>query len=296
MSEPATILYTPLTSVPNVAENGHRDVDGRDGDDREFVRARYFGPDQRLLGIFDKPETASKCGVVLCYPQGADYESAFRSFRILGTRLARAGFHVLRFDYSGTGDSWGEIGDASLDLWIQDTVAAVRELRVSHRLQHVSLVGLRLGATLAALAAADCEEVERLVLWEPVVEGRDYLRSLASLHEEWIAGEHRSGRGKRAAADDLLGYPLTPGLIKELDNLRLSSLTKLPAPHVYVVSHEQSAARNELVASLRSKGADIDEQLIDGPTIWSRSPTMPEAVVPNRTLQVIVNWICGAPA
>src|SRR5438046_10636910 len=88
----------------------------------------YFGPfAARLFGIHDAPRTdAGREGsVVLCYPYGRDYVSAFRAYRTLALRLARAGFHVLRFDYRGTGDSAGDIGDASPQQGNEGMVQAV---------------------------------------------------------------------------------------------------------------------------------------------------------------------------
>lgn len=101
---------------------------------RTCMRAYFFGPpSKRLFGVLDEPAIggASELGVVLCYPRGADYDSAFRSFRIPATRLAPAVCHVLRFDYLGTGDSAGDVDDASIPRWTADVVTAVGELRRS---------------------------------------------------------------------------------------------------------------------------------------------------------------------
>ena len=293
-ADPATFLFAPARAVSNPARNGHCDLLAESGDDSRDARARFFGPQGRLFGIFDESAIPSDRGVVLCYPHGADYDSAFRSLRILGTRLSRAGFHVLRFDYLGTGDSWGDTEDASIGQWTKDTVVAVHELRTSRHLRQVTVVGLRLGATIAALAAADCGAVDQLVTWAPVFQGRDYLTALRSQHQQWLEDERRSGRGKSAAHDELLGYRLTPSLRDDLENLSLLSLSKLPAPSVYVVNQEPSADRPEFTAWLRARGARVDTDVIEGPTIWSRTPSMPEASVPNKSLQMIVNWVGGA--
>jgi pimeloyl-ACP methyl ester carboxylesterase len=294
-ADPATLLFTAAGAVSYPARNGHGALLAENGDDRRGPRARFFGPHGRLFGIFDQPAIPSDRGVVLCYPHGADYDSAFRSFRILGTRLSRAGFHVLRFDYLGTGDSWGDAEDGSIGQWTEDTVAAIHELRTSRDLRHVAVVGLRLGATVAAFAAATCGVVDQLVAWAPVFEGRDYLTALRAQHQQWLKDERRSGRGKSAADGELLGSRLTPSLRSDLENLSLLSLSKLPAPSVYVVNQEPCADRPEFATWLRARGATVDSDVIDGPTIWSRTPAMPETSVPNRSLQMIVNWLAGAP-
>ncbi len=293
-AEPATVLFTSGDAVANPAPIGHGHLCVTNTDSQESARARYFGPDRRLFGIFDEPATPSDRGVVLCYPHGADYDSAFRSFRILGTRFSRAGFHVLRFDYLGTGDSWGDTEDASIGQWTADTVAAIHELRTSRNLRQVAVVGLRLGATIAAFAAADCGAVDQLVAWAPVLEGRDYLAVLRARHQLWLKDERRSGRGRSGTDDELLGYRITPSIESDLENLSLSSISKLPAPSVYLLNQEASADPPEFASWLRAGGANLDADVTDGPTIWSRTPSMPEAAVPNRSLQMIVNWVAGA--
>jgi pimeloyl-ACP methyl ester carboxylesterase len=260
------------------------------------MRVGFFGPpSRRLFGVFEPAACeGSDLGVVLCYPHGADYESAFRVFRILGTRLARAGFQVLRFDYLGTGDSSGDVEDVSVAQWTTDVISAVDELRRTHELREVSLVGLRLGATLAALAAAECQRVDRVVLWEPVIDGREYVASQRALHRAWVDDEVRNGRVAPGTDDDLLGYRLPERLRRDLESVSLWSLEKAPAPYLHVVSQKPSPEHERLSEWLRGKGARVETDCIEGPIVWSRTPAMDEARVPSGVLQAIVTRLAGA--
>jgi pimeloyl-ACP methyl ester carboxylesterase len=262
------------------------------------MHARYFGPPaKRLFGVFDEPAPggSSELGAVLCHPHGADYDSAFRSLRILAARLARAGVQVLRFDYLGTGDSAGDVEDASVPEWIDNIGAALHELRSRHELREVSLVGLRLGATLAALAAAGCQTVDRVVLWEPVVDGGEYLRTLRALHRSWLEEESRAGRAALSADDDALGYRLTERLRSDFERLSLLSLQKAPAPYVSIISQTPSSAHDLLAERLRGLGAGVDTDCVEGPTIWSRTPAMDQALVSSGVVQAIVARLTGVP-
>ena len=75
-----------------------------------------------------------------------------------------------------SGDSAGDAGNASVSQWTGDVVTAVHELAASRDLREISAVGLRLGGTLAALAAQQCDCIDRLVLWEPVIDGASTSR------------------------------------------------------------------------------------------------------------------------
>lgn len=257
-------------------------------------RATFFGPQRRLFGVFDDCAAAASCqrGVVLCYPQGADYDSAFRSFRVLATRLSRAGFHVLRFDYLGTGDSWGGTDDGSVEQWTSDVRCAIDELRTSRGVSDVSVVGLRFGAALAALAAA-AGGVDRVVLWEPVTDGAAYLAAQRALHESWMREERRNGRSAAAGDNEVLGYEMTDALRRGIERIDVASLAGAPPARVHLVTQGASAP-DELISRLAEAGAVVDAEAVEGPMVWSRTPLMPEATVPTRVLQAIVTWLDGA--
>jgi alpha-beta hydrolase superfamily lysophospholipase len=78
--------------------------------------------------------------------------NAGQAFRSLADRLAEAGFVALRFDYDGTGDSAGRNNDPKrVEAWlgsVREAVALVRTFGLSR----VSVIGMRMGATLGAEA------------------------------------------------------------------------------------------------------------------------------------------------
>src|ERR1019366_1252320 len=99
-----------------------------------------------------------------------------------GLRGPEAGFVALRFDYAGTGDSNGGFATAPSDpQWIDNVANAVSYLRNS-RITLVSVVGMRLGATLAGLAASRHDlGLTSMVLWDPCESVHRYLRELRAL-------------------------------------------------------------------------------------------------------------------
>src|SRR4029077_14090262 len=132
-------------------------------------------------------------------------------------RLSAAGFHVLRFDYFGCGDSAGEDHEGRLQRWRADIAAAIEEIEALSSSSRVALVGLRLGATLAPSAAPP--SVQRRLLWDPVLDGRRYLAEMTAAHDVWMR-EHarvRTDRGPQPTPDQRLGFPLPPALRAEIE-------------------------------------------------------------------------------
>lgn len=168
--------------------------------------------------------------MLLCSPFGEEASRAHRVFRVLATQLERAGFAALRFDYSGTGDSMGESQDATVDAWLADIGTAAEHLRTRSGAGRIAIVGLRLGATLAAMAAARGDARPRhLLLWDPVVDGAAYLRDLVAQHRTYMQSEMEvAWRDRlRTRADstplEALGTPITDALAAQLSAIDLAS-------------------------------------------------------------------------
>ncbi|MEY2422434.1 MAG: hypothetical protein QOI95_2501 [Acidimicrobiaceae bacterium] len=190
----------------------------------------WFGAeDRRLFGWLHEPDGSARGGVVACYPVGYEHLLAYSTFVALADELADAGFVVLRFDYDGTGDSVGNDYEADrVSAWqasIRQSIEFVRALTG----EPVSLVGMRLGATLAAAAAAEREDIRAVVLWDPCISGRSFIRESKMLHIVGVgADEHPIDDGAFEAA----GHVFTKDTVDALSAVDLTAIPDALAPHV----------------------------------------------------------------
>jgi exosortase A-associated hydrolase 2 len=142
----------------------------------------------KLFGILHTPEQVTdKTAFVMSHPFGEEKLWAHRVFVSMARELAKHGHAVLRFDYMGAGDSSGTTPDTSLESHVADLVAAIETLDTRlPTIKNVGLVGLRLGASFAALLAERAATDDRLcqlrnaplILWEPVLDGLSYFQEL----------------------------------------------------------------------------------------------------------------------
>lgn len=112
-------------------------------------------------------------GIVLVSPFAEEKVRTLRIFVSLSRALAKLGLTVLYFDYFGDGDSEGDFEEASYDDRIADIKAAFDFVRQTG-VDNVGLLGLRWGATLAALVADEISPAF-LALWEPVTNTEKYF-------------------------------------------------------------------------------------------------------------------------
>lgn len=206
----------------------------------------------RLFGVLHLPEGhRAERALLFCHPFAEEQKQGYRVFVELARRLARSGFACLRFDYRGTGDSSGPFTDFSLSGAVRDIRAAAALLAERSGCGLLGLIGLRLGASLAWRAIEDGPEADRLVLWQPVLDGELFYRLniRRSLVRQMLTAGKASGvrEGEDAATMDLDGYVASRELCEELQGLDLSAAA-LPSARVLVV---QFARSGEPVAELR---------------------------------------------
>jgi exosortase A-associated hydrolase 2 len=260
----------------------------------------FFGTKpQNLFGVYHAPETHADrdLGVVIAPPYGSEYMKTHRALRQLALRLARSGFHVLRFDFRGCGDSAGEPDDACLDVWVEDLDTAIDELKDRTGVGRVALAGLRLGGTLALLAAARRRDVEALALWEPILDGPAYVAELTDLGRTWRRQKRiETGRAADDEAADILGFPLANSLRQSLSDLSLE-LRRRPARRVLLLlESEPPPSASRLLESLRGFGARPEERRVTQAQIWRHDDGADRALIPQSTLKCVVSWLAGDDA
>lgn len=243
----------------------------------------HFGPSRRpLFGVYDAPGRMSRRGVVLCPAWGNEHLRAHKAMRRLAVLLADAGFHVLRFDYYGTGDSGGDTLDARPSEFAADARTAIEELRDVGGVTRVSLVGLRLGAMVAARAVAGRRDVDRVVLWDPVLDPAEHLEELLTGY-----GRHPAPEPGTDGVLEASGFALSPAFRDELAALWDADAAPVATPTRVVVARDDARARR-LVAALQARGTDAGFACIPGAPVWQEERQFGTGPVPAQLLGHVV--------
>jgi alpha/beta superfamily hydrolase len=258
------------------------------------ARPLYFGADdQRLFGWLHRPALQAPCdlALVLCNPFGFEEVCAHRALRDMARAAADAGIPALRFDYPDSGQS-SDVGPAGADLWplwvdsVHQAIDAVREATGARR---VALLGVRLGALLAAAAAQGRDDVHGLVLVAPVVRGRSYLRELALL------GATGAGPATAAAADDGIesaGFAMSGATCRSLSAVDLKTLDLPAALRVRVVERDDVPDPTDVAAALARAGVDARSERWPGYAAMAADPqraVTPPAIVAG-VLAALGEW------
>lgn len=244
------------------------------------MSAFFFGrADRQLFGYHHAAAGTATSAVVLCPSWGPEYQYAHRAFRSLARRLAERGVHVLRFDYSGTGDSWGDTTEADSDVWLEDIALAIDELKAMSSVPRVDLVGLRYGAHLAASAASGRSDIRRVALWDPVLAGGDWARQLDG---EW-------GTTPVPDAQETVEFSnrlVTTQLVDQFRTVAAQSYPVDVAEEVLILQTTPGGGGNPLPHIRNSLF-----RMLEDVTPWVEDASIWSGLVPAKAVSTLADWL-----
>ena len=262
----------------------------------------FYLPSQagNLFAMYYGPNEAGGEGYDLLYvhPFAGEMAASRNVIAAVSRYLADAGVGVLTLDLFGCGDSSGDFREARWEIWRNDLASAVRWLRQQGR-DRIGLLGLRLGALLAMdFAAHSGESYDRIVLWQPVLNGETMLTQFFRMNLDQI-GDGRDGiqltqpecRKSLLPAKivEVAGYELSSELIHAIDKLNLSPLGRaFFDPILWIEMGNESAPqlrpeRLQVIEAWRRAGVTISTHTLSGLPFWF----FPHSVAPRRIAQEV---------
>ncbi len=265
------------------------------------VQPLFFGSiGQGLFGQYHPADGgAAQTALLICAPFGHEDLCAYRSLRALAHAAAQAGTATLRFDYPGCGNSPspGE-GTDELHAWVDSIIEAARTLRALSGASQVTVLGVRLGATLATLAATHIAGLNDLIAVAPVVSGRAYLRELKALQ---MASEAQQASAPNTPDSDSLfesgGFVVQEATRQGLLAIDLSKLNAAPAQRVLLIDRDDLPGSVKWAAHLREHGVMVEQQTMTGYALMMADPHRGQ--IPDALLDTVLTRLrqtCSWPS
>jgi alpha-beta hydrolase superfamily lysophospholipase len=225
----------------------------------------------------------SSHGAVIAPPIGYEYAAAHRTLRVLAEQLAGRGWSVLRVDYDGTGDSAGDQLDPErVRHWRSSIGAACDEVRLLGA-ESVCLIGAQVGGAFALLEA-DGVKADQVVLWDPMLDGRRFVRAMHLLGEETPRDSGDAPVVIRA------GTAFDEQTQDDLRMIRLTRMQTAPVGRILVVDRGDEPECIDLVNRMLELGASVDHLMVPG-TAEALDQPAEYAVVAGAAIDAIIDWL-----
>ena len=210
----------------------------------------FKNKDYNLFGILHQPDITNaslihhNLGFVFCHPFAEEKLIAHRVMVNFARRLAKEGIFFFRFDYMGHGDSNGNFDDATIETRLSDIQCAIEFLKERTDAKRIGLLGVRLGATLAALTCYNVSEIDSLILISPIVEGKPYIdQCLRSNLATQMSTYKKIINDRKQLISDLMagktvnidGYSLTKALYQQIVSINLLAQSLYYPPNVLML-------------------------------------------------------------
>lgn len=261
---------------------------------------------KKLFGILhlplNKSDMQSKIGIVMCQPYLIEPLITQRLEIDIARSLAQKGFPVFRFHYRGCGDSEGEFKEATLSSQVSDTLQAIKVFTEQERLESIGLLGIRLGGTVALMAAEIEKQVNFLILCEPILEPKKYfLDLLRAMKFSALASKRKTISTEQMIKDltvngsiNVLGYPLHKEIFMETESLNLiESIKKFSGKalliQVSAFSPKIAKSFQSLANQIRGNGGSCEvKAILERMLVWNFILHPPFRS--KKITQTIVQW------
>lgn len=196
------------------------------------MTALFFGESEHpLYGYFHAADFTvdKRVGLLICNGLPHEYLRTHRLLKQLAVQLARQGVGVMRFDYPGTGDSWGRTTDATLDHWSASITAAMEELEALSTADRFAILSVRAGALISSQAPLAGINLCRHICLDPVLNGATYLHALEQAHADMLQDPMRFEKSRSGYRNphhtELLGNEFSTAFIDQIRQRHLKPET-----------------------------------------------------------------------
>lgn len=245
-----------------------------------------------FVGSFQAAPDGTGLPVLMLSPFGYEELCGRTFWTALGDRLAAAGMPSLRFDYPGTANALDPEPDGIED-WRVAAQRAGEDLRRRSGHDRIVVLGQGLGATLALRWAADLGPLDALVLLEPAVTGRSYLRSLKAWGATIATASSLPADTAARDAHDVAGFPLPEARATAIRALDLAKIDLPQVPAILVMEQPGATAGKLLTNRFGDGGTAVIRHDFLGYAELNTDPTA--AQIPMAAISTVVEWLAARP-
>jgi alpha-beta hydrolase superfamily lysophospholipase len=241
-----------------------------------------IGPSNKKIFVSIIPPKRNNLNeaVLLCYPFGQEYMRAHKTFRQLANLLSRKGYTVMKFDYPGTGDSYEDGKNIGYNDWLEGAHSVLDFFKSETKHDKIHVLGLRLGALVAAELATKNAYIQKLVLWDPFANGASYIQDCTTQLSDPLLVPNNVW--------NIHGYPL-PKIFRE--QVLSSNIEKMTFPETVNVIQILSHKNNDSKMIQKAHYKQVTQKVTGPASNWNYVDVVGSILMPTMLIQSIVSTL-----
>ena len=254
--------------------------------------------------VIHSPLTADDSSdvLILCHPLAHEHYNSYPFGVALTRELCKQNVISVRLTMRGYGNSTGDLCAVSMLDHVRDVRSAVGYVRRNMRQRALGILGIRMGGTLAILAAGELRP-DRMVLLDPILNLKSYVRQL--LRRQVLSTRRGCDAKSSPSVKQLWGDFLSGGQVEVdghihrrsfYDTLEssLKDVRHMSQDIPTLVIHPETHA---LIRNVRSRAADDpsanprwERKSVKYPKTWDRIRVLPDHAARPVAIE-IARWL-----
>lgn len=227
----------------------------------------------------------NKTVAIIVGPVGPEYMHCFRSIKLLSDSIAEAGFHTIRYDPIGMGNSSGSLEDENIwSKWRDTPKALFQHLKEQHNVDNAVLIGLRSGCLIVSECLHDFP-VEAAVFWYPYTRGAAYIRDIELLDSML----YENSKIKKGQTLNGGGYPVTQQLKESISKVNLFNQDYTSLTNSLLIMSKEITSKSRLQGILVKQGVTNTTKYLEGLDAMTKQVAISK--IPYSNIECIKEWL-----
>jgi hypothetical protein len=225
-----------------------------------MIEPFFLKPNGALAFYLPSASPDSRKMLVICPPLFDEYQRTYKALVALANACAShpQGAHVLRIDYSGTGEAQGDLSESTVDNWLDDISNAIEEGIALTGADKIYLMSVR----FSALLTAQCHHsaVNQYIFWDPIETGRFYLQYLNHVNSVLKSEQRNIAKQCNQNLEDIpyVLFEISQKLKKGIEQLSITAILDKCPEKVWVTTTNKEVCENGQFINCDFSGFEYD--------------------------------------
>jgi alpha/beta superfamily hydrolase len=229
-------------------------------------------------GLYEPMNTSTDHAIILCKSIWGVRIRTHRIFTNIARMLCQKGYFVFTCDYSGDGNSEGDVQDLTFESMVENIIDGCKYLSNNHNVSHFSLLGFEIGALVAMHVQVKLKTIDKMLLIEPIDDLKPFLSEVLRANLSHQLSVHKQilkdrdvliSEIKRGISVNVDGFIINKRLYESFESVSINNDTFIFNGKVHFVFLNNSKKIKQEYLKFKDVYENATLDVIDREFVWS---------------------------